>query len=584
MPPNWRVGALIVVISLLNLGLAKSWWSTDGHVAGFALPFLLLTVTFALVEWRVVHVQFRAEASSFSLLELPLVIGLIYVSPRALIPAAIVGGALGLAIGRRQTLLKVAFNSVNLGLYAAAAAAIFHGLVDQHNVVDPEVWVAIVVAILIGSMLNLGSIGAAIALTEGKPAARKLGEVLGFGLAVSGANTAIGLTGALLFQANPMGLILLLPPGLVVLAAFRMFASERNQRERVEFLYSATRILDLGGADEEFQVLLQKSRQMFRAEIAAVVLLGDGEGPNRVIRSGGSSKGISAVWEADDLARASRAVDMIDEPRIVDGEGPGDLAELVAKIGGRDAVVARLATDERKLGLFVIANRLGNVTSFGNEDVHLLGALSRQSAVLLHSDRLEQTLVQLRLMERQLAHQATHDPLTGLPNRALFNTRLDEARAEGDHFTVFYIDLDNFKTVNDTFGHAAGDQVLIEIAGLIEGLLRPADTAARLGGDEFAVLLRSHPAPAEVAKRIIAGASRPIEIDGQTAQIGCSIGMAHSSDDDTDNPQRLLRKADSAMYQAKQQGKSATVGYDEPYPENSDPRVQAPPPEHRINR
>ena len=160
-------------------------------------------------------------------------------------------------------------------------------------------------------------------------------------------------------------------------------------------------------------------------------------------------------------------------------------------------------------------------------------------------------------LERTLFYRAHHDDLTGLPNRALFASRLEVALAERDGaFAVLFLDLDRFKSVNDTLGHAVGDRLLQEVARRLQGSLRPSDMAARLGGDEFAVLL-TEPAHAghaeEIAERIGEAFLRPIPIDGRTLSVGVSVGVVIGRPDHA-SPDDVLRQADLAMYDAKHHG------------------------------
>jgi len=186
-------------------------------------------------------------------------------------------------------------------------------------------------------------------------------------------------------------------------------------------------------------------------------------------------------------------------------------------------------------------------------------------------------ITQRRRMEARVRHMAHHDALTGLPNRALFAERLEhalarlrgEARLE-DHrpapsaedrlVAVLFLDLDHFKDVNDTLGHAAGDELLRMVAVRIGHCARDGDTLARLGGDEFAVLLQglSEAEQAQdVAQRISAAVSAPFLLDGHEAQVGASIGIALCARDDPEgaDPALLLRQVDTALYQAKAEGR-----------------------------
>ena len=159
----------------------------------------------------------------------------------------------------------------------------------------------------------------------------------------------------------------------------------------------------------------------------------------------------------------------------------------------------------------------------------------------------------------QLRTLAFHDSLTLLANRSLFTDRVHQAIrhiADGMTPAVLFIDLDNFKTVNDSLGHSAGDQLLRGFAHRLVHCTRAGDTVARLGGDEFAVLIDHAPnieAAMAVARQVLDACRQPFEIDGRPLRIGCSVGVALA--DRVSNVERLLRNADAAMYSAKSHGK-----------------------------
>jgi diguanylate cyclase (GGDEF)-like protein len=163
-------------------------------------------------------------------------------------------------------------------------------------------------------------------------------------------------------------------------------------------------------------------------------------------------------------------------------------------------------------------------------------------------------------LEGELAHQAFHDSLTSLPNQALFRDRLGHALARAErirsHLAVLFIDLDNFKTLNDSLGHTVGDQLLVAVTERLQACVRTCDTAARLGGDEFVILLEDVEGleeAAAVSDRIIASLSRPFRIAGTEVFIGASIGVCF--DAPGAGSDQLLRNADLAMYTAKLRGR-----------------------------
>jgi diguanylate cyclase (GGDEF)-like protein/PAS domain S-box-containing protein len=187
------------------------------------------------------------------------------------------------------------------------------------------------------------------------------------------------------------------------------------------------------------------------------------------------------------------------------------------------------------------------VASSANGDVETSG-------VVLNTRDLKER----KALEQKLTFQAFHDPLTRLANRSLFRERVEHAldRRNSADIAVLFIDLDNFKTINDSLGHAAGDHVLVETAHRVRSTLRAEDTAARLGGDEFAVLLEEADVTcaARIAERIRVSLGTPFWVLGQEVFVSASIGIAMR--EDGDNAGDLLRNADVAMYTAKTKGKA----------------------------
>lgn len=166
-----------------------------------------------------------------------------------------------------------------------------------------------------------------------------------------------------------------------------------------------------------------------------------------------------------------------------------------------------------------------------------------------------------KAFEEQLAHQATHDPLTGLPNRTLLLDRLEHAlgrtRRTGGLVALLFCDLDDFKLVNDELGHRAGDELLEAIARRLDSAVRPTDTVARFGGDEFVILcedLEDLAMARAIATRVERALGEPFTLEGRSVQVGGSIGIALSSHHGLE-PEDLLRAADTAMYRAKDRGR-----------------------------
>ena len=225
-------------------------------------------------------------------------------------------------------------------------------------------------------------------------------------------------------------------------------------------------------------------------------------------------------------------------------------------------MLAGLPGDRGLVGALFVANRLG-AEDFDQVDRRLFGTLAAHTGSFLGQDRLERRVDELRETQRALEHQAFHDALTGLANRLLFTDRVRHAlsRRQGNA-AVLYIDLDDFKPVNDQLGHDAGDRLLQAVAERLHETLRTADTPARLGGDEFAVLLTDIDAAGVevVATRILEAFAEPVDLGTTSRSIHASMGIAVAQAGDMDGDE-LLRNADAAMYASKHGGKRGISVY-----------------------
>lgn len=242
----------------------------------------------------------------------------------------------------------------------------------------------------------------------------------------------------------------------------------------------------------------------------------------------------------------------IDEPWVWASQALRD--SMIAKIEAIEAagsLIFRAENDTVK-GASTPLEVHASLMSYGGRRVVL--AVARDL-----TDRIES--------EGRIERLAYYDSLTGLANRALFRDRLNVALARaarsGDSVTLMFLDLDHFKMINDTFGHAHGDEVLQAVAERIEGLVREGDTVARLGGDEFTLLIDgfSREASEHVAQRTLQAFEESFIAVGQELAITASIGVAVATGD-SDDTESLMRKADTAMYQAKKAGRASYCVYD----------------------
>ncbi|MEM7342003.1 MAG: GGDEF domain-containing protein [Actinomycetota bacterium] len=556
-PADRRVFRLVGLLLGVDLILTIALWRQGPVLDGFAIPWFVLLGLFVAAEWRAVHVHLREEASSFSLLEFPMVLGILFAPAKVVILTAMVGVAVSLRWGRRQPPRKVLFNVANVTHYVALTATLVHLTVDGPDLTRGA-WLAVLMAVAVGSVAMVSMIILAITYTEGPPTRRTMGGVIGFGTTVAVTNTATSLAAALLLPLDGLSVLLLVAPLSLVFVAFQISANERERQMQLEFLHRPAEASE-GGGDKRLRELVDDAIELFRAGVGAAVMLDQDEaGQSSIIRvspQGTETLELSPV----NAAIATEFAETLHGVVTASATTVGPKGALIRMVGADEAMMASLTADGRPLGVLVIGDRRGDaVDSFANQDLRTMAAVARQAAILLHTGQLEQTVSDLRRTEQRLAHVATHDGLTGLANRALLAAHLADAVTSDKPFLVLYVDLDDFKQVNDTFGHTAGDQVLVEVSARILRHVRPNDLVARLGGDEFAVLVRNRDDADDLASRMIRAVREPVDLgNGVTTQVGCSIGVAASAPGLT--PRQLMDQADRAMYGAKRAGKNVVA-------------------------
>jgi diguanylate cyclase (GGDEF)-like protein len=231
-------------------------------------------------------------------------------------------------------------------------------------------------------------------------------------------------------------------------------------------------------------------------------------------------------------------------------------SELQRNQGMQSAAIILVKGKERPYG--VIGAGSGGRHEFTQEDVNFMQAIANVLA----------NAIERRRAEERTQHEALHDALTGLPNRSLFLDRLEHALSAAARrrtaIAVLFLDLDQFKLVNDSLGHAAGDELLAAVAPRIEQALRPGDTVARFGGDEFAILaedVRNERGATRIAERIAEALARPIILREREHFVSASVGISIGTG--AEEPGALIRDADAALYRAKDHGRGGYEIFDE---------------------
>jgi diguanylate cyclase (GGDEF)-like protein len=554
----WALIALIVGATLaLYLGIVRD---LPAYADGVHVPWWALALGFAATEVFVIHTHIRGSAQTLSLSELPLVIGLLLATPQDLVVAQVAGPVLVLLFIRRSAPVKVAFNIAQFALTATLTIIVLHALIPAPAEIGPDLWSATFAAVLAGSLVAAGLVLAVIALAEGSLPSIEVLRMFGADLVVSLTNTSIGLTGATLIAQEWQAGWLMIAPAAVLILAYRAYLSEHDKHQSLEFLYGVARSLSRAPDIEIALVdLLERTRESFRVRTAEIILFGAGaDMPLRTsLDAGGSTQTMQPVEH--ELATALRACLRDEHARVVDlASAPPALAAYLADHGIAAATIAPVHGETRLVGVMLLGDRVGVATDFSASDLRLFETLAGHAGMSLEFDRLEQAIRRMRELQSALERQAYRDPLTDLANRALFMRRVHESlsRPRGTS-TVLFLDLDDFKRINDHAGHAAGDAVLIAAAERIRRCVRPTDLAARLGGDEFAVLLEDadERRGEEIAHRIVALLSEAVGIAGQPCWVRASIGLASAAAGSGTDADDLMRHADIAMYRAKETGK-----------------------------
>ena len=556
-----HVGLLVAAVATATFGLyLATLTGLSAPVDGFGVPWWALAIVFFLAEARVVHLHYRSEAHSLSLSELGLVLGLFSIAPGGLLLAQLCGASLALLAVRRQRPLKAAFNLVQFAFSSCLALLIFHTLVSGSNAIGPIGWAAALVSVAAASMTGVALVSVAIAVAEHRSTLSELPKMTLIALIGSLTTASLAVAAIELLQANAWAVLLLLVPATGCALAFRAYAAQRRQHQHLEFLYQSIRAMQ--GAQElrsAVRELLEAARTMLSAGFAEILFLPatSGEPALRSI----SSQDHERLLEPTELGdKENYALDAASSEQrtilLARGRDAHALEPYLAERKLKDGMVTALRAEDRIFGLLLVGDRAGDVATFTGDDCKLLETFASHAGVLLENDRVKE----------QLRYQAFHDGLTALPNRVLLRNQAAEALAlahTGTMPSVLFVDLDDFKTINDTLGHSAGDQLLMAVAERLRACLRPGDIAARLGGDEFGVLLSaaSGDDAEEIAKRIVDALRAPFVLHGQEIPVHASVGIAHAESRATTSDE-LLRNADVAMYTAKSNGKRGYAIYE----------------------
>jgi diguanylate cyclase (GGDEF)-like protein len=568
--PAVTTSVKVVAVSLTLLAMAGALWlvpltrEVPVRPQSMHLSWWALAILAGVCEMVVLHIQVRREAHGISMSEIAFVLGLFFASPGQFVVARVFGTLFVFILWRRQAPTKVFFNAALFAVESALGLLIFHAVRGDGPGIDPQAWLAAVLATMAPSLLAAIAVTTVIALVDGEVHRRDFLLEPARGAATSAFVTVVALVAVHALESGPLAAGPLIVSMGLLLLGYRAYSGLSERHLSLERLYRFSHaVSSTPEVDEILTGVLQHAREVLRAEYAEVVFVSSqiGHQPLRVDSDGRDSDGRNGklrrtrLDERDAADPTWSAVVKGGSPLLIP-RGDRQARPFLQSRVLRDAVLAPLRGDAGIVGTIMVGDRMGEVRTFDHDDVQLLMTVANHASMALQNGRLVD----------RLRHDALHDGLTGLPNRTMLNQEMvaalgDMRAGRSPGFTVLIMDLVGFKQVNDTFGHALGDQLLVVVGKRMGNVLNEHGLLARLGGDEFAAVLPGVDCEAravELAGRVREALERPIAIEGVDVEVGASIGVAVAPQHGTDG-HTLMKRADAAMYDAKNSGSGLHV-------------------------
>jgi len=519
---------------------------------------VLICVLWIAALWAPVSLHNRGNTYLYAVEEVPLLLGLVFLSPTFLVIGCVCTNAFVFLIVRRQDLVKAFFNIAMAALSAAVAAVAFRELLGTHSPVSFRGWAAATVGLCAAAATMTVTVTVFQKLC-GQTTQRRTGSQIAMNAMLTAASVCLAFVVLDAAWFDLWATVPLVLVAVLIVLAYRGFTRLSLRFASLERLYDFSRALgtaNLEPSSMSLEVLSQVCTVM-RARRAQLVLAEPSGIPRRI--------------SLDDRGPSEVELINLDESSFVTQAIESGVASLHATstpqrrssydpIAGRyvHALVAPLINENTAIGAIVALDRDEELDGFDEDDLRLFEALVAHASANLERARLVE---ELRFEVDSKSHQATHDMLTGLPNRVLFLSRATSALNESGGVAIVLLDLDRFKDVNDTLGHAIGDRLLCEVSERLLRAVGDQATVARLGGDEFALVIWGVTDPERaiaIVNELNAELSRPIDLDGLTLAVTASAGIALAPEHG-DDVALLLQRADIAMYLAKERRSTVEI-------------------------
>jgi diguanylate cyclase (GGDEF)-like protein len=553
-----RRTAAIVAYSSLLVGVALLIFTQSSLPRAEPLRVLLpqpamlavVCVLWAAAVLAPVSFHYRGNTNFVALDAIAMLIGFVFLAPWLfIIGCVVVTDTLLMAAVYRQRPLKLYFNMATVGLVNILAVVVYRAVLGTHSPVSVQGLGSATLALMTVAVIGEFNVRVVTRL-NGQISERRTASHLMMHAMLTAAATCLAFVVLNMAWFDPTATVPLLLVAALLVALYRGYTRLTLRYASLQRLYEFNNALSTASQEPSslgLEVLRHVCTVMRtrRAELVLAEPLGiprrlaltdRGPSPLEPITLDGASIVTTAI--------ASRTPTLYSSSSTAKPEHDPVLGDY------HDAVVSPLMSESMPIGAIVALDRDEEFDRFDGDDLRLFGTLTAHAGAALERARL---IEELRHEVDSKAHQATHDMLTGLPNRTLFVTEANAALHECTGVAIALLDLDHFKDVNDTLGHTIGDRLLCDLSERLGRAATARTTLARLGGDEFAIVVRDVEGANEafgVVLELLSVLSRPVEIDGLTLHVQASAGIALSPDHG-DDVALLIQRADIAMYLAK---------------------------------
>lgn len=568
-----------LLVGLLAIVAAAGWWLMLGRLTAVhpdPWPLWVLALFFFVASYLEVDLSSAgAQSMSFAMTDAAFVAALLLGEPLAVALGPLAAG-LANVLWRRPPLVKLLFNVTQESVGALAGTLVFHVIRDDRLLSGRTGFAAVIGGLVMG-LFSQAAVSVVTRVASGSRRQTPFRSLLLSSVGSLG-NGTVALQAVFLGAVSPW--LAAVPAVLVAVLYFgyRGVSHQQQVTDRSDLLYRATAALhEQPNMDDGLISVLAELRTALRAQWARIVLFtpegavtcavdADDFEPAPMTAAlpsqESAARRLAAELSAVSMFRATSA-DVVSGPISVFTRG--------------DTLVAPLTRGGQQAGVVMVDARSGSADRLKQADVEMVEMMSKQICVALEKGALERSLHQLVELERELTKQAHYDGVTALANRNFLMNDLGRLVNEPTTIghAVLLVDLDDFKMVNDSLGHVAGDELLKIVAQRLVGCVGDQGVVGRLGGDEFAVLARdiTEDAAERLAERIITAISTVVHLEGREVSVGATIGIRRTLGD-PDQPADLLRDADLALYNAKGLGKGRLARYEASMHEQAQERLE----------